>query len=340
MVREKIGFSFLGLEIAPVFGSIYISNITPFCCINALILPAWQVNIFWQMLAYFTEQDHSKPILWMSFDETSVSFSPDSPVGCVVAKQHWRSQRSYVKGPHRKIKKERRRGAYTYCATICSNTTVQAALPHFLLARKAGMSNKLFRGFHALPRTRLQLLRQSTAWATSQTMITIFKELKKALVPFLASYRPILMLDCASAHLPKQVMRAARRQGLQLLFVPSSVTGLVQAADIYAFGPFKSYLRNKYQELRESATDGQPEALAMLWQLGEAPREFFSSRPWQKAFKSIGTSQNVSELHSSLAEFMQYPPHFPLPVKPLPAEVSRIWPSKRKMAYAYAILFG
>ena len=60
--------------------------------------------------------------------------------------------------------------------------------------------------------------------------MVIFKELKKALVPFLPSYRPILMLDCASAHLPKEVMRAARRQGLQLLFVPSSATGLVQAA--------------------------------------------------------------------------------------------------------------
>ena len=290
------------------------------------------------MLAFLAAQDDTRPIVWMSFDETSVACAPSTQSGCVVSTQHWRSRRSYVSGPHRKIKKERRRGSYTYCATICSNTTVQTVLPHFLIAKRTAISNKMMRAFHALPTTRLQLLRQKTAWVTAETMIAILKELKKALASF-KEYRFILMLDCASPHLPKKVLQAARRQGVQLLFVPSSATALVQVADVSAFGPFKAYLRKKYQELCSSSVDGQPEALAWLFELGQAPRKFFASRSWQKGFASIGASQNCSDLHSTLFRFMQNPQEFPGPVKPSRSQVLKIWPSRRKMDYAYASIF-
>ena len=84
------------------------------------------------MLSYVVSKDHSKPVLWLNFDETAVARSPEALRGCVVSRKEWKGQ---VKGPHRKVRKDRQRGKYTYCATICDNSAVQAVLPQFLIGK-------------------------------------------------------------------------------------------------------------------------------------------------------------------------------------------------------------
>ncbi|CAL1157734.1 unnamed protein product [Cladocopium goreaui] len=84
---------------------------------------------------------------------------------------------------------------------------------------------------------------------------------------------------------------------------------------------------------------GEPQQLEFLWQLGQAPREFFASRQWAHAFESVGCGRDVTKLHSALRNFMQNPVSLPLPAKPTPAEMALIWPKRRKMSYADACLF-
>ena len=288
------------------------------------------------MLSYVVSKDHSKPVLWLNFDETAVAWSPEALRGCVVSRKEWKGQ---VKGPHRKVRKDRQRGKYTYCATICDNSAVQAVLPQFLIGKSTHLPKKLVKAFHALPSTQLQLLREKSSWVTSETMLQMLKELKQALLPFLGTMRPILLLDCANAHLAKPVIQGAKKMGIQLLFIPASATSLVQPADVMVFAAFKVYLRKKYQEHRSTAAEGQPATLGWLWQLKESPREFFAARRWKKAFTSIGASRKVSDLHSQLATFMHDIDVCQPSAKPTKAEVSRIWPAKRKMDFAYASLF-
>ena len=292
-----------------------------------------QVWTFWQSLSYIAEKYKDRKLLWLNFDETSVAYAPQCPTGRIVSRKHWKIN------PHCTVRKEVQRAAYSYCATICNSTEVQAKLPHFLIANGSRMRQSVFRAFHALPATKLHVMRRKTAWVTAESLVFMVKALRKAVQPYVPEYKPILILDCACQHLPKGVLRAAKQCGFQVLFVPSCCTSLLQPLDCYAFGPFKQYLRSKYQELRQAEADGQAQEIAWLYHLGQAPRVFFSSRAWGKAFRGIGASRNISDLHPRLQEFMQAA-NFPLPVKPTREQVSAIFPKRRRMDYAYVSLFG
>ena len=222
---------------------------------------------------------------------------------------------------------------------IASRPCIQAALPHFLVCSESQMPKLVARAFKALPPSRLQLLCGKSSWVTAETFVTILTELQKALQPWLPAVKPILLLDCACPHLPKKVLSFAQKRGLQLLFVPSCGTSLLQPLDIFAFAAFKIYLRRKYQEHRRTALDGHPDLLAWVWQLGQAGQDFFGKRKWAHAFAGVGCGGDVSQLHSSLKNFMGNPVSFPLPAKPTDAELALIWPKRRKMSYAAAYLF-
>lgn len=159
----------------------------------------------------------------------------------------------------------------------------------------------------------------------------------KAVTPWKGEHQPVLFLDVAGAHLPKTVMVAAKKAGIHLLFIPSSTTSLVQPLDVFGFGAFKVWLKQKYQEQRQAETDGQPQLLAWLYHLSQAPQFFFAARKWKRAFEGVGIG-NVAQLHSRLAAFMNQPKCFPPPVKPAPEAFSLLWPKRRKMGYAYASL--
>lgn len=215
---------------------------------------------------------------------------------------------------------------------------MQAALPHFLLCSAARMPKQCCRAYASLPRTKLQLLRRKSAWVNAEALVFMLKSLRTSLAPWIPEYKPILLLDVAGAHLPKNVLTTARKLGIQLLFCPSSTTSLVQPLDVFGFGPFKLWLKRKYQEERQAETDGQPQLLAWLYHLSQAPQHFFAARKWQRSFHAIGAGE-VGQLHARLAEFMDFPASFPASVKPTAAEFSVVWPKRRKMSYAYASLF-
>lgn len=77
--------------------------------------------------------------------------------------------------------------------------------------------------------------------------------------------------------------------------------------------------------------------LAWLYHLSQAPRHFFAARKWRRSFEAVGAGE-VDQLHSSLAQFMQYPASFPPSVKPTAEEFGVVWPKRREMNYAYASL--
>lgn len=296
--------------------------------------PVCQVKAFWRTVAYISKKYAHQQILWINFDETSVRCTPPGLPGCVVDGTCWKPQ-----APHMRVRKDWRKVSWTYGALICNDATIQPHLPHFLFCSQKRLPQKMAKAFDALPPTKLRLLRGKSAWATVDSMIQIVASLRKALQPWIPKVKPILLLDTASPHLPKRFMSFARKQGFQLLFVPASATGLVQPLDVYSFSSFKLYLRRKYMEQRQTALEGQPELLAWLWQLGQAPREFFCSVKWADAFEGVGCGCQVTKLHSALKDFMGTPLLFPCPAKPSAADMALIWPKRRKMEHAAASLF-
>ena len=291
---------------------------------------------FWRSASYLANKFSHQDIVWINVDETCVTCSPACPTGCVVGAHCWKT---HPANAHMRVKKDTSRKTFTYVAMIASRPCIQAALPHFLVCSESRMPKLVARAFKALPPSRLQLLRGKSSWLTAETFVTILTELQKALQPWLPAVKPILLLDCACPHLPKKVLSFAQKKGLQLLFVPSCGTSLLQPLDIFAFAAFKIYLRRKYQEHRRTALDGHPDLLAWVWQLGQAGQDFFGKRKWAHAFAGVGCGGDVSQLHSSLKNFMGNPVSFPLPAKPTDAELALIWPKRRKMSYAAAYLF-
>lgn len=285
-----------------------------------------QVKAFWRSIAYVTAKFSHQELVWINFDETSVAVCPQCPKGCIV--DDWQAH-PVPGGPQMSVPKNRRRIAYTYGALLCSHPAIQAVLPHFLVCSEARLPKSVASGFAALPQTKLRLLRAKSSWVTADSMISILADVRKALAPWLPMVKPILVLDTASPHLPKKVMSFAKKQGLQLLFVPSCSTSLLQPLDIAAFGGFKQWVKRKNMVLRQTAVDGQPELLEFLWQLSQAPRDFFGGKKWAHAFEGVGCGRDVTKLHSALKKFMQRPESFPHSAKPSPAEMALIWPTKR-----------
>lgn len=201
------------------------------------------MTVFWQTMRFLKHKYESSgsKILFLNFDETNVFYTPECPEGCIVAKRHWTG--NHPAHPHRRAQPDKRRATFTYCAIIADQPAVQAALPHFLLSSAARMPKQCYRAYGSLPRTKLHVLRRKSSWVTADALVFMLTNLRECLAPWIPEYQPVLLLDVAGPHLPKQVMSTARKLGIQLLFCPSSTTSLVQPLDVFGFGPLKVWLK-------------------------------------------------------------------------------------------------
>ena len=92
-----------------------------------------EVKCFWKMLAFQRgpEACDGREILYLNVDETSVPYTARPAIGCVINRKQYKGS-GLPAVPHAKIQPAGRRGTFTYCAVIASNTGIQPALPTFL----------------------------------------------------------------------------------------------------------------------------------------------------------------------------------------------------------------
>ncbi|CAJ1442230.1 unnamed protein product [Effrenium voratum] len=297
-----------------------------------------KVRAFWHTLAHVSAKYSHKQIVFLNLDETSVGFNMTPLAGCVAAACVQRGLRLRAK-----VKKENLRGAMSYVALICDSAELQGKLPHYLIGSTVRLTKTIMKGIAALPATQLRILRRKSAWNTSEVMVAIIKDVSKTLQPVLdaGNVQPVLLLDCAPAHLPLPVMQAASDCGIQLLFIPSSCTHIAQPLDIRAFAGFKMYLKKVHRELRAASAEGLISPLAWIWHLTQAPRQFFAAKKWKPSFEAVGAGgpTDLSRLHKDLKQLMGNPTSLPAGSKPTPADLACIWPKRRRMAYACKALF-
>ncbi|CAJ1384733.1 unnamed protein product [Effrenium voratum] len=252
-----------------------------------------KVRAFWHTLAHVSAKYSHKQIVFLNLDETSVGFNMTPLAGCVAAACVQRGLRLRAK-----VKKENLRGAMSYVALICDSAELQGKLPHYLIGSTVRLTKTIMKGIAALPATQLRILRRKSAWNTSEVMVAIIKDVSKTLQPVLdaGNVQPVLLLDCAPAHLPLPVMQAASDCGIQLLFIPSSCTHIAQPLDIRAFAGFKMYLKKVHRELRAASAEGLISPLAWIWHLTQAPRQFFAAKKWKPSFEAVGAG-GPTDLH-------------------------------------------
>ena len=164
------------------------------------------------------------------------------------------------------------------------------------------------------------VLRQKSAWTSAANSAQILKEIAEVLKGF-PSKQGVVLLDCAPAHLPRQVMAMARKCKLQLVYIPAQTTDYLQPLDLQCFSPFKQYLKRKHQELRSYSEHGLVPPLAWLWQCMQAPHEFWAARQWQKSFDAVGCN-GPGQVHKALQHLMGAGVPWPGPDRPTPSRCS------------------
>ncbi len=61
--------------------------------------------------------------------------------------------------------------------------------------------------------------------------------------------KSILLMDCAPAHLGKEVLAPANGRELQICYMPANCTHFLQPLDVGCFAPTKIYLRNSVRDV-------------------------------------------------------------------------------------------
>lgn len=293
------------------------------------------MEAFWRQVCYIRRKFATKKLVFLNLDETSIGYSLMPQAGCVTA-EHGRQVPCTAK-----VKKENHRGCFTYVAIICTCTSLQGKLPHYLLGSRARLTKAVMRGQAALPQTNLKVLAQQSAWNSSPCMVQILEEVAAVIKSVCsAGTQGVLLLDCAPCHLTPSVLKAAAVSGLQLAFVPASATHVAQPLDVAAFSGFKKWLQKEHRCLRSTSPDGLINPLAWVWHVMQAPRSFFAAKPWKAAFAGVGAApqQDMPSLNAGIRQLMGNPSSLPDDSKPTPAELACMWPKKRCMKHMQKLL--
>ena len=170
-------------------------------------------------------------------------------------------------------------------------------------------------------------------------MVQFLRELSTALAPWRSKFVVHLLMDVAPCHLVEQVLQEARKQRFRLVFVPARLSSILQPLDTHAFASFKSWLERQHQQLRAQYSEGLVPEDVWLSRLLQAPEEFFGVRSWASAFDAVGATGRYQSVTRVLRQYASSK-HMLCSKRPSADDMSVIWPKRRRMAYAPALLFA
>ena len=187
----------------------------------------FEVTTYWQWLTLLYWQTYviGKNSLILNLNEMSVARAPNRRRDLVVYQKspihalHARNRRR----PVRRVKAPQR-GAMTHVALVADAAESQSLLPQVFLVNQHMVS---VGACQSEPNSSIYIWREPTAWSSSSMMIRIIDILYDHLPHVLEGYQPILILDCATPHLPLSVIEAATRFGFWVVYAPARTTWLV-----------------------------------------------------------------------------------------------------------------
>jgi len=192
----------------------------------------------------------------------------------------------------------------THVALVADAAESQSLLPQVFLVNQHMVS---VGACQSEPNSSIYIWREPTAWSSSSMMIRIIDILYDHLPHVLEGYQPILILDCATPHLPSSVLEAATRLGFWVVFAPARITWLVQPLDVFVFRNYKRCLQKAHRRLISGAPGGVVTNALWLSQLTKTASEFLSHRNWHDAFVQTGATGSQTTLTKALESFNGLP---------------------------------
>ena len=260
-----------------------------------------------------------KQAVFINVDETSIPLARPDLKGNIVPGKYSLQQKG-----------KRTRGALTHVASICNRSDIQLCLPQVILSNThvvTVVSQKLAKSLLPLQPETVRLVRGKTGWSTAASFVEYLKMLRDALSLW-PDIQPILVMDCAPAHLADSVIQAANNQGLFTAVCPAELTPLLQPLDVYCFQGYKHYLAEK---ARYAADLSMFSRMQMLF---GACTTYLTRRSWKSAFGRLQLTDEQMPVSRGLQDV--FPAGLPTlePQMPTHEDLEDLFPTRRKLNHS------
>ena len=244
-----------------------------------------------------------KIVVRINMDESCCKLSPQLRRGLVALPSGLKS-RQFLQ-IERRNPLRLRRSAVTLAAFVSDNSEVNKALPQVIVGAEhviqAWMTPLLMNG-----RTdSIFVLRRKSAWLRTDVVVNLINVLGEALKPFASTCRFVLLMDAAKIHLGKRVVQACTRHSIHLMYVPASMTSLLQPLDTHCFSLYKRFISRQYEEALVNSDSGEVSTFSFLKILITAVENVIQARDWKQAFLQTGFGNLQQELSGSLRMKLQ-----------------------------------
>ena len=268
-----------------------------------MISPCPQALIFIRWLQYILHLVvYNRPHVFINADETALASVRHAGRG--MASVFRRSRASRNSRPRDRT--DRSFTNTTLLGVVCDSPGLQPLLPQVILARYTT---------HARVPASLQAHYRSCGfpfefWHGSQGCVTphIFRKWSTRLRQSVASYNPaawiVLIIDCSSAHLDRRSVAHLRRLGIVVVFVPASLTWLLQILDVFTFAGLKRELRQAEVRARANSISGQIVPGQWIKLATTVIRCEIINRDWSPCFARLGAGESCENLSTPVADLL------------------------------------
>ena len=262
-----------------------------------------QVLIYLRWLQYIVHMVvYDRPHVFINVDETALASVRHSGRGMACLLR--RSRASPKTRPRDRI--DRSYTNTTLIAAACDCPGLQPLLPQVILARYT-QNVRVPATLQAHYRScgfPFEFWHGSTGRVTPVIIRKWFTRLRQSV----ASYNPaawiVLIMDCCTAHLDRESVAHLRRLGILVVFVPASLTWLLQLLDVYAFGRVKGELRKAEARTRANSADGQIVPGQWIKLATTVIRREIINRDWSPCFVRLGVGETCLDLSSPVADLL------------------------------------
>lgn len=251
-----------------------------------------QARAFWQWCNYVRREcpENLTP-LYINLDETSVAqFYPYQRGNIMSSGSH---NQEHVQ----RISRGRIRGSLTHIGLITDRADIQPLLPQILLSNGHVITKRdAVAAATWLPKN-IKIWREKSSWTNWRIIIRVLREVRLALAALLDQYKVIFFMDCARQHLNYRVAMAAARNGFYLVYVPASLTWLLQPCDTHVFAKYKRCLSALLGQVRAASPDATVCGQDWLRCVAVTIRKVMQGHVWRSAFDAdglTGTQAHVS----------------------------------------------
>ena len=276
----------------------------PLLFLGAWILVSIQAFATWRWHNFLeSEGVGDKTVVRINMDESACKLSPQLHRGHVAlptsvkAKQFLRIER---RNPLRS-----RRSAVTLAAFVSDDDEINKVLPQVIVGAEHIIQAWMTPLLNNDRTDSIFIIRRKSGWLMSDVVVNLIKLLGESLKPFAGTRRFVLMLDAARMHLCSKVVKACTRHSIHLMYVPASMTSLLQPLDTHVFSLLKRFIRREYEEFLVKSDSGEVSTFSFLKILIAAIENVIQARSWKKAFWQTGYGDQQKHISRSLRSHLQ-----------------------------------